>query len=678
MKKKGLPYCTYKGAGFYQRPEIGDIINIIKVIVNRYDDISLLGLLRSPWFSWSNDDLAILSLLSSQRDIQKHLYGKEDPKNNTYRKPVWTRLKALAYENQKSPSEDIKIFDIEKMVKKAKDVLGYIENLRKRSRYLEVHHVLEDALTERWIWLAYGSSLDGLQCTANIEKMLDILKNENEKATKNLHELADEFTRRVKEVNREGQSLIRTDSEDAVVIMTLHAAKGLQFPIVYLYDVGRDYESNINKRNWYEDDDLGIVFKVNDLGGCSQKCGLFTRAKKRAIAEEKEEQKRMFYVACTRCQDRLYLVGSPCKTGWWPLIKKAEDCEETPLSREEENGRDEENVKKNNVECKIIIKNPKDNSETFEIEVRNVSIDKDVKEIPKLADIDFVEEKEEIKVDLDNLSDIVIDLTPTGLKRFMKCTYSWYLQKVLGITDDILKSNDKAEETVRDAYNGKLGLQFGNLVHRMFEVLDLEKAWDDKTKLGKIINSLAKSSELMPEKGAYEDGSKESESLQKKLQRHYYNLTNSTILAPEGHPEVEVSFTGKNWFLHGFIDRLQKVENKWEIIDYKTDALEGESPENYSIEKYKLQMKCYAMIVSELTSQDEVKASVIYTGINPKKRDNFHSFIFGDEDFIALKEEITGFVTKIQHAQKDGKFHYDENCDGCWLCKVCHYYKKPP
>ena len=688
MKKKGLPYCTYKGAGFYQRPEIGDIINIIRVISNRYDDISLVGLLRSPWFSWSNNDLAILSLISSQRDIQKHLYGKEDPKNNTTKKPVWTRLKALADENQKNPSEYMKIFDIKKMVKKARDVLRYIMNLQKRNRYLEIHHVLEDALTERGIWLAYGSSLDGLQCTANMEKMLDILKNENEKATKNLHELADEFTRRVKEVNREGQSLIRTDSEDAVVIMTLHAAKGLQFPIVYLYDVGRDYESNINKRNWYEDDDLGIVFKVNDLGGDSQECGLFTRAKKCAIAEEKEEQKRMFYVACTRCQDRLYLVGSPDRTekkakGWWPFLMNAGDYEEIPLIGEEEitNELSEEkqrnggNGEKNNVEGKIIIKNPMDNSEQFELEIRNILIDKGESKIPKLGNIDFVEEHKEI--DTDNISDIVIDLTPTGLKGFMKCTYSWYLQKVLGVTDDILKNNSMAVEAVGGAPKGKNGLKFGNLVHRMFEILDTENAWDDVTELEKILTNLAKSSGIMPERVVHEgEPPKDPELPQDKLRRHYYNLKNSKTLTLEGYPEVEVSFSGENWFLHGFIDRLQNMEGKWEIIDYKTDALEGESVEKYSRDKYELQMKCYAMMVSELASQDEVRARVIYTGISPKNGDNFYTFNFGKGDFIALKEEINGFTTKIQNAQKDDKFDHDEKCDGCWLWQVCRYYKE--
>lgn len=268
-----IPYLTTGGVGFYQRQEIYDIWNYISFINDpTKNDTSLIGILRGPAFAISDTELFEIS-----RQSGDDFWHKTQNYQNTSDKFI----KAIAILN----------------------------NHIQISRRLSINQLIMNIVNQTGLIGTLKIGHQGQQRWANYQKLLDLARSfDGDEDKQTLTDFIEFLDILITEEPREGQAPIE-ESSDAVQIMTIHSAKGKQFPIVILPSLNR---SGMFSQEPFIDDLLGIGFSPRKPDDAYTKTTpeIITLMKERANAKDEAEKKRLFYVGATRAKDRLILSGS--------------------------------------------------------------------------------------------------------------------------------------------------------------------------------------------------------------------------------------------------------------------------------------------------------------------------------------------------------------------------------
>jgi ATP-dependent helicase/nuclease subunit A len=286
FKAVGLPFVTVAGRGYYSKQEVWDVLNLLSALHDTNDDLALATTLRSPLFGLSDDALLALRLHRNEQ-------GK--------RPPLWD---ALA-DTTGVPDDEVDL------VNYARECLTA---LRERAGRVTIAELLREAL-DRTGYLATLSGLpDGSRRRGNVEKLVSKAESSGQVTfgafTLYLRDLSD------REV-REGEALV--DVKDAATLMTVHASKGLEFPLVALVDVGWSRRSGDSPPVMF-DAAHGLTCRVYDSEAEKLVSGYaHTRAERLLDLRLRAERKRLLYVAMTRAQDYLLLSGQVPRTkdGSW-------------------------------------------------------------------------------------------------------------------------------------------------------------------------------------------------------------------------------------------------------------------------------------------------------------------------------------------------------------------------
>ena len=261
FRRYGIPFIVLKGIGFYDEPEVAVLRELLSVLIDPLDDYSLFCLLRSPIFGI--DYKALVRLV--QEDL--------------------LRLEQIGSLKNKK-------------VKKAYD---RISDWTARARYTPLAILLEDALSETGGWVYFWEK----QRQVNIKKFVGIIEHYESQGFSGLDIREKLITARFGE---EAKANVNTEGMNVVKVMTVHAAKGLQFPMVFLPSLDED---NVPRSSSlvFEEEDETISFAYEENPTRRKKIAHFQRRKEKEL----EEDKRLFYVAVTRAQDFLCMLGAPGK-----------------------------------------------------------------------------------------------------------------------------------------------------------------------------------------------------------------------------------------------------------------------------------------------------------------------------------------------------------------------------
>ena len=278
-----IPYLTTGGIGFYQRQEIYDIWNYLDFLNNPSDnDASLAAILRSPAFGISDAELYEISL----QNVTKQTVEKQEKKS------FWDKA-----QNYQAGTDELR---------RAIDILNrHIEFAHR----MPVNRLIGTIVNETGLIGTLQTGKYGQQRWANYQKLLDLARNfdgdENKRILPDFIEFLDIL---ITEEPREGQAPIEASS-GAVQIMTIHAAKGKQFPVVMLPRLDRTGQLD---REPFIDEEFGIGFSPlkpdNDYKRMEPET--VSLMKNRANEKNVAEKKRLFYVGATRAEDRLILSGT--------------------------------------------------------------------------------------------------------------------------------------------------------------------------------------------------------------------------------------------------------------------------------------------------------------------------------------------------------------------------------
>ena len=278
FRRANIPYQTVLGRGFYEREEITDLIQLLRFLDNKTDEIALAAVLRSPLCGLSDNALLALRGVSSTR-------------------PLYTALRNHA-EIEFISDEEHELLD------RAAKLIGELVD---RRHHYPIQDLLRFAVHESEYMTVVAANFDGAQRLANVERLFTLAARFESSGT----HLIRDFVRYVEEFeaigSRESEGQI-DQAADAVRLMTIHQAKGLEFPVVIIPDLQR--LSRVTTDNWFLlDRHNGLTLKVPDgrgnlVAGCT-----FSTFEQRHGWREQFESMRLLYVAASRAEDRLILSG---------------------------------------------------------------------------------------------------------------------------------------------------------------------------------------------------------------------------------------------------------------------------------------------------------------------------------------------------------------------------------
>ncbi len=309
LRERGIPYNSGgKGRGFYFRQEVKDISSLLNMLAFPRDDIALLAVLRSPFFSIS--DGAIGLLLTGERGL---------PRGYRLRRALYCdKDRQREYEGflrRAGLTEEIDVYG------RAVRILKQLRRLAGRLNGVDLIRRVID-LTGYDAILA--GSFNGLQRLANLRFLLADLQERERRDHLDLSGLARYLSQEIKDETKAPDAAVLDPSNDAVTISTVHGAKGLSSPVVFIPDLRRppNFSSSwlrIRSSGGGENTVTGKLRVIDDEGeqidlGSSGE----SAAHKAARAEEEDEARRLFYVAATRPRDLMVLSGeNGGRSGSW-------------------------------------------------------------------------------------------------------------------------------------------------------------------------------------------------------------------------------------------------------------------------------------------------------------------------------------------------------------------------
>lgn len=284
-------------AGLFSTQEGQDCLNLLRALANPGDDIAMLGLLRSPLAGLSDRYLTELALRHDRRQS------------------ILARLQADA---AAAPPE-------------ARTFLARFAALRERAGRDAPALLLTEALAQCGYALAVGCGFDAEQRLGNIDRIVEVVR-ETQQEFPALALLVRELLNRLEAGDGESQGTPESGA-DGVRLLTVHKAKGLEFPVVIVPDLAATPGGGGGGviRCWpvAPDQPLGLWLRSTEeesLG--DSQCDLYAHlASKDHAARAEAEERRILYVAWTRAKSRLILVGTVGQeiksNGWAQLLAQS-------------------------------------------------------------------------------------------------------------------------------------------------------------------------------------------------------------------------------------------------------------------------------------------------------------------------------------------------------------------
>ncbi len=262
LRKRDIPYRIYGGLSFYQRKEIKDLLSYLRLVINPKDEEALKRVINFP-----------------TRGIGQTTVDRLTVAANHYSKSIFEVMENL-------DKIDLKINSGTK--RKLEDFTNMIKSFQIMNKSADAFTLAEHVARKTGILLEFkkDGTPEGIARMENIEELLNGIKD----FVEGQRELADakgDLTEFLEDVALATDLDKDTSDDDRVALMTIHLAKGLEFPFVYIVGMEED---------------------------------LFPSAMSMNTRSELEEERRLFYVALTRAEEQAYLTYTQNRYRWGKLI----------------------------------------------------------------------------------------------------------------------------------------------------------------------------------------------------------------------------------------------------------------------------------------------------------------------------------------------------------------------
>jgi ATP-dependent helicase/nuclease subunit A len=598
LRSAGIATYRGTGRGYFGQQQVVDLLAYLRLLRNRYDDEALVSVLASPFVGVSNDALVLLRRAAPKR-------------------PLFVALERDLPESL--PERDAQLL---------RAFRQRYDRLRAASSRLSLERLCERVLAEHDYDLAVLVQWDGRRRYANLRKLARLARSYEELRGPDV----EGFVRFVLDQEavgaRELEAVAEEEGGNAVRLLTIHAAKGLEFKVVVVADAGRDRAPPASDEILALSDGR-FGFRVADPV-TSERRGAYAyeEVKEARKADERAERLRLYYVAMTRAIDRLVVSGSiePTRTS----------DETTPIgwvlgrldAREEIERAGHEPVELERQGARVILRVdrytpwpaepvvPAATAEDGQLALfepnGGMPLPALVPALPPLADVP--------QPPLHR----VRRLSFSALALFERCSYRYYAERVVG-----MRPTD--ERAAAPGTGGLAATEIGDAVHRLLELVNLREPVPPDDLVALV-------------RGWYPRVSEEELERIAAFVRSYCesDLARRVASLPGARPERPFAFEHNGVLLHGRVDVLQLDEERALVVDYKTNTLEEGTPEEIVEHDYRLQRLVYALACF---SAGAAAVEVVYHFL--ERTDAVVSTVFRRDQLPELEAELSEAIGRI-------------------------------
>jgi ATP-dependent exoDNAse (exonuclease V) beta subunit len=546
LKSWDVPYRIAGGKAYYARAEVRALTSVLTAVESPHDGVAVVGALRSVFFGISDEEIFL----------------------------QWSKAGGLNYTRVKATGPVEEAFEVLRELRGIRNSVRLVTFMR---RLFESTGVLPSLYLRP----------QGEQRVANLTKMSAMATKLEESGPVTFKRfvrwVSDQGAREVDE----GESPVREIGDDFVSILTIHKAKGLEFPVVYLPGLWSGGQKG--RETVIVDREAGRL-EVS----LSRKLGLVTRDWGHASARESDvleaERIRLLYVAMTRARDRIVL---PCLFGAGPAVSQ-EAGGDSKKKKEKPGGTGSKKAAKPQGSFKYM--------ESLLEAARSGARWADVLEVPPKG-LEYRRERahrlagsKKSRSDIDSMKTewkTALEGTLNGMATSTPVTSPTGLLEPF---EEVVEGEEMARASARELSAG-VGMKLGSLVH---EVLERDECWDPEG-MEKLARALGAEAGL-PE-GALDHAVK--------LLARFSKSEFAERMRGARSLHREVPFCSPmEARVEGYADLLVEEDDGWRVVDFKTDGVaEDEVAER--ADHYRLQGACYALCLSEILGQP-VREMIFY------------------------------------------------------------------
>ncbi len=585
LRKRGIPFIIHSGTGYFDKQEILDMRSFLLFMSNPNDDIALAAILRSPFFGISDTELFNIGVCTGGS--------------------LWERL--LSYYSAFSATT------CSPALLRAHSILDYMLPLAPR---LTIPSLIRMILSQTAWRGMIAADERGEQMEANMEKLLSLAREFEEKGFRNLFDFAEELHHLANHSDSEGEAEV-TVGKDAVQIMTVHASKGLEFPVVALYQ-----SSTVNNRtsSFHADQDFGACFKLPvDTGDgipAFVETPLYWLARQKAREREQAERKRVLYVALTRAENHLIVTGTVTTTakgevsGVDGFFRSVVDALEIPYA----------DLRFNRT---VELHDPL--ALLCEGERRNHRLHYTVSIVAALPDADFSRaeaEPQPFEMPMTLLDDVPFAIegdmySASQLQLFISNPYEYELVYRLGLPPSEDATDYDRSRLIPDDTTNISSTMPGTIIHAVMAALHswFADGTVDNDALDSVVQRRLREFDVPLTHPAAE-----------RIRRETRAVASNPFIAKYAVAFAEARFeypfhlyTGRDYLI-GSVDALvPSPEGDVEIWDWKTNAVSSSFDMFRLFERYRLQLEVYAYFLAKFRpEQQRITARLLFTRLADK------------------------------------------------------------
>ncbi|KXT73597.1 ATP-dependent nuclease, subunit A [Streptococcus sp. DD10] len=608
FEKHHIPIVADGGeANYLQSVEVMVMLDTLRVINNPLNDYALVALLKSPMFTFNEDELTRISLQASCEKSKEFLYEKLQ--NALKQKGIHSHL----------IDEDLR--------KKLNQFEGFLLDWRTFSRSHSLYDLIWRIYQDRLYYDYVGALPNGAQRQANLYA-LALRAHEFEKANfKGLSRFI-HMINKIIENEHDLTSVATPVPQNAVNLMTIHKSKGLEFSYVFVLNVDKSFSkrdtsaSSIISRN----EGIGLKYVADVFVGdqdpqSPQKVRVlletlpYQNNRKEHQLAHLSEQMRLLYVAMTRAETKLYLVGKGNQEKLaeknWNRREQDRLAKDFRLElssfqdwlyaiqvsfQEEDLAYKTEFVTDDDL-TEAQVGSVKQNSPVFiENQVQNRQSDDIRKALAVLENVDRINSNYQAAIELASVR------TPSQIKKFYESVMD--NEGVAIMQEEPIAINFKLPDFTRES--PATGAAIGSAIHELMQRISLDNNLD-LSELERALSQVQANATI-----------KEKINLEKIL-AFFSSELGQLIIAEKANLYREAPFamlkqddkSGEKFVVRGILDGYLVLDDRLVLFDYKTDVYQ--SPHQL-VERYRQQLNLYAEALTRSYGIQKVEKYLVLLG----------------------------------------------------------------